>query len=135
MKRIYRLVHSEARRRAQEDVKTAPDGFVVTVAEPTRNNDQNAAQWPILQAFAEQLQWPVNGRMESMTPEEWKDVLHRSEEHGGNHHSPQGTSPDASGKSKAAMALDVEDCRHIVMADSAPGRTAGGVDEGGIEHE
>lgn len=33
MKRIYRLVHSEARRRAQEDVKTAPDGFVVTVAE------------------------------------------------------------------------------------------------------
>ena len=75
MKRIYRLVHSEARRRAQEDVKTAPDGFVVTVAEPTRSLDANAAQWPILTAFSEQLQWPVNGRMESMTPEEWKDVL------------------------------------------------------------
>lgn len=75
MKRIYRLVHSEARRRAQEDVKTAPDGFVVTVAEANRNLDQNAAQWPILQAFAEQLQWPVNGAMQTMTPEEWKDVL------------------------------------------------------------
>lgn len=75
MKRIYRLVHSEARRRAQEDVKTAPDGFVVTVAEPSRNLDQNAAQWPILTAFAEQLQWPVNGVMQVMTPEEWKDVL------------------------------------------------------------
>ena len=75
MKRIYRLVHAEARRRAAEDCKTAPDGYVVTVAEANRNLDQNAAQWPILQAFAEQLQWPVNGRMESMTPEEWKDVL------------------------------------------------------------
>ena len=47
----------------------------VTVSEPTRNLDQNAAQWPILQSFAEQLQWPVNGAMVQMTPEEWKDVL------------------------------------------------------------
>ena len=75
MKRIYRLVHAEARRRAAEDCKTAPDGFVVTVAEPTRSLDANAAQWPILEAFSRQLQWPVNGRMETLTAEEWKDVL------------------------------------------------------------
>ena len=74
-KRIFRLVHPEARRRAMACVAEAPDGFVVTVQEPTRSTDQNAAQWPILEAFAEQLQWPVNGAMVSLTAEEWKDVL------------------------------------------------------------
>ena len=63
------------RESALEAVRTAPDGFAVTVAERTRSLEQNAAQWPILQAFADQLQWPVNGRMVSMSPDEWKDVL------------------------------------------------------------
>ena len=40
-----------------------------------RTPEQNAAQWPILNAFAEQSQWPVNGEMVWMTGEEWKDVL------------------------------------------------------------
>lgn len=74
-KRIFNLVHSEARRRAQEAIKTAPDGFKVTVEPPKRNLDQNAAQWPYLDAFSKQLQWPVNGRMVTMEPEEWKDLL------------------------------------------------------------
>ena len=74
-KRIFRLVHPEARRRAMACVADASDGYVVTVQEPTRNLSQNAAQWPILEAFAEQLQWPVNGAMVSLTAEEWKDVL------------------------------------------------------------
>ena len=74
-KRTYRLVHTEARRRAAQDVATAPDGWCVTVSEPTRSLEQNAAMWPILQAFADQLQWPVNGAMVWMTPDEWKDVL------------------------------------------------------------
>ena len=56
-------------------MQTAPDGYCVTVSEPTRSLDQNAAMWPILQAFADQLQWPVNGAMVWMTPDEWKDVL------------------------------------------------------------
>jgi hypothetical protein len=75
MKRTYALVHAEARRRASQDCMDAPDGYVVTVSEPTRNLDQNAAQWPILVAFSEQLDWPVNGRMVKMAPDEWKDVL------------------------------------------------------------
>ena len=56
-------------------VADAPDGHVVTVAEPTRTLEQNAAQWPILEAFSRQLVWPVNGQMVKMTPDEWKDVL------------------------------------------------------------
>lgn len=53
----------------------APEGHVCRISEPTRSLDQNAAQWPILQAFAEQLQWPINGRMEWMNEDDWKDVL------------------------------------------------------------
>lgn len=75
MKRTYILAHDLARQRVRQDIDTAPDGYVVTVAEPTRTLDQNAAQWPILQAFSEQLEWPVNGRMVRMSDEEWKDVL------------------------------------------------------------
>ncbi len=53
------------------------DGHKVEVIadHETRTNEQNKAQWPILQAFADQLVWPVNGQMVKMTPEEWKDVL------------------------------------------------------------
>ena len=74
-KRVIRLIDPATRRRAHEAIDVAPDGYVTIVQEPTRNLDQNAAQWPILQAFADQLQWPVNGAMVWMSPEEWKDVL------------------------------------------------------------
>jgi class 3 adenylate cyclase len=74
-KRVFKLVHSQARQGAERAVKEAPDGFVVTVAEPTRSLDANAAMWVVLQAFADQLQWPVNGAMVWMTADEWKDVL------------------------------------------------------------
>ena len=53
----------------------APEGMVVTVEEPKRNTLQNSAQWPILQSFSDQLQWPVNGAMVKMSPEDWKTVL------------------------------------------------------------
>lgn len=74
-KKVFIMAHTEARARAVQAVKDAPDGYAVAISEPTRNLDQNAAQWPILQAFADQLQWPINGRMEWLQPEEWKDVL------------------------------------------------------------
>jgi len=74
-KRRFVLAHHEARRRAVACVAEAPDGYAVTVEEPTRTLEQNAAQWPYLEAFSKQLLWPVNGAMVKMTDEEWKDVL------------------------------------------------------------
>lgn len=74
-KRTYRLVHAEARRRAAQDVATAPDGWCVTLSEPTRSLEQNAAQWPYLAGFAKQKQLCINGAMEWVTDEDWKDVL------------------------------------------------------------
>ena len=57
MKQVFRLVHTEARRRATEAVRAAPDGYLVTVAQPTRNNDQNALLHAILTDVAAQCQW------------------------------------------------------------------------------
>ena len=74
-KQTFILAHPTARQRAVDAVRNAPTGFCVTVAEPTRSLEANAAQWPILQAFADQLKWPVNGSMESLTAEEFKDIL------------------------------------------------------------
>lgn len=40
-----------------------------------RTEAQNAAQWPILNAWAEQKPWPVNGVMCKLGPDEYKDIL------------------------------------------------------------
>ena len=68
------LSHPIARSRAEQAVRLAPDGFVVTIKEKTRNSEANAAMWVRLQAFSDQLLWPVNGKMERLSPEEWKDL-------------------------------------------------------------
>lgn len=41
-KRIFRLVHDQARAGVAQFAKQAPEGWVVTFAEPTRTLDQNA---------------------------------------------------------------------------------------------
>ena len=71
----YILAHPEARRRAQEGVQKAADGDVVTIKPPTRTAEQNAALWPYLEGFAKTLEWPINGRMTRIEPEDWKDIL------------------------------------------------------------
>lgn len=74
-KRTFKLVHVTARRLAVREVETAPDGYCVTVSEPTRSLDQNAAQWPYLAGFAQQKQLCINGAMQWVTDDDWKDVL------------------------------------------------------------
>ena len=52
------------------------DGSVqVTIEGVTRTTGNNAHQWPILNAFANQLLWPVNGAMTKLTAEDWKTIL------------------------------------------------------------
>ena len=74
-KRIYRLVHEQARKNAARDCLAAPEGWIVTVSEPNRSLEQNAAQWPYLEAFAKQKQLCINGEMQWVTSDDWKDVL------------------------------------------------------------
>ena len=75
MKSAIALNNPTARQTALRMVQSAPDGHVVEVSEAKRTLDQNAVQWPILNDFATQLQWPINGQMTWMQPDEWKDVL------------------------------------------------------------
>ena len=49
--------------------------LAIEIGEPNRSLEQNAAQWPILQCWAKQKKWPVNGELVYMTKDEWKDVL------------------------------------------------------------
>lgn len=74
-KRIFVLAHDMARVNAINAISNAPVGYRVEIREPGRSLDQNAAMWPILEAFSEQLVWPVNGQMVKLTAEEWKDLL------------------------------------------------------------
>jgi hypothetical protein len=75
MKRVFILAHEEARRRCQAAVWDSPDGYRVTIQEPARSLDQNAAQWPYLEGFAKQKQLCINGAMVWATPDDWKDTL------------------------------------------------------------
>ena len=74
-KRIFRLVHNQARELAQEAVRNAPEGHIVTVAEPTRTLEQNAAQWPWLEGFARQVEIPINGEKMKVDNDTWKEIL------------------------------------------------------------
>ena len=74
-KRVYFLVHDTARRLAAAQCQLAPDGYVCRIEPASRTLDQNAYQWPYLEGFAKQLQWPVNGELVNLSRDEWKDVL------------------------------------------------------------
>ena len=75
MKKIWKITGEAAKKAVCREVLSAPEGHVVTLGEPTRSLDANAAMWPILQAFSEQLEWPVNGQMTKIDPDSWKDIL------------------------------------------------------------
>ena len=49
--------------------------MICPVCEERRSTAANAAQWPILEAWAGQRQWSVNGTLQWLSSEEWKDVL------------------------------------------------------------
>ena len=70
-KRVFRLVHAEARRNAVSCVQSAPQGHCVTVSEPTRTLEQNALMWPLLACLAKQIVWYGV----KMSDEDWKDML------------------------------------------------------------
>jgi hypothetical protein len=67
----YILAHSIARQRAKSAIDNAPDGYVMTIAEPSRNTEQNAMMWALLSDIAHQCQW--HGI--KLSSEEWKDLL------------------------------------------------------------
>ena len=72
MKKVFILAHDLARKNALEFVKTAPDGYSVTIAAPTRNLEQNAKFHALCGDIAKsKLVWQGKSR----TAEQWKVLL------------------------------------------------------------
>ena len=74
-KRHIILIDHARRVLACDALYAAPVGYHVLIQEPNRTLEQNAAQFPILEAFSEQLPLPVNGKMVHLDKYDWKDVL------------------------------------------------------------
>jgi hypothetical protein len=53
----------------------ASQRWILTIKPETRSQSQNRLMWPILTEFSKQLDWPINGHMVKMDPDDWKDVL------------------------------------------------------------
>lgn len=47
----------------------------VQVSDPKRSHEQNDRMWAMLTDVSEQLEWPIDGKTQRLSPEEWKDVL------------------------------------------------------------
>lgn len=49
--------------------------LVITVAEPKRSLEQNAAMWSALADVSRQVKWPMNGTLQLLSPDDWKQIL------------------------------------------------------------
>lgn len=70
-KRIWKITGEAARKAACREILSAAEGYVVTLAEPTRTLDQNSLLWPLLTEVSKQVDWYGN----KLTADEWKDVF------------------------------------------------------------
>lgn len=70
-KKIFRFVHTEARRRAAEYCMIAPEGSIAEFKDETRTLEQNAKMWPMLEDISKQVEWYKNW----LTRDEWKDFF------------------------------------------------------------
>ena len=70
-KRIWKLTGEIAKKAACREILAAPEGYVVTLAEATRNLEQNAKMWAMLADIAKQCDW--HGL--KLNSEELKDLL------------------------------------------------------------
>ena len=72
MKRIFCLVHTQAREGARQAILEAPDGFVVEIKPPTRSLEQSAKFHAMCGDLAKSgIKWAGKSR----TLEEWKVLL------------------------------------------------------------
>ncbi len=71
MKKTLTITGEVARKAICRHVLTADEGYIVTIAEPSRNLEQNAKMWAMLADISEQTDWHGN----KLNPEEWKDLL------------------------------------------------------------
>jgi len=64
------LIDAARREYARRLIMEAPEGWTVTIREPTRTTDQNALLWPLLADLSQQVDW--HGR--KLSPDDRNDV-------------------------------------------------------------
>lgn len=74
MKKLFNLVHAEARKNAAACCYTSPDDWCVEFKPRTRSLDQNAALWGFLTDISNQVVW--HGK--TLDPESWKHIFSSS---------------------------------------------------------
>lgn len=70
-RQIFRLVHEQARQRAEQAVKSVPDGHIVRISPPTRNLEQNALLHALLGEIAASCKYM--GR--ALSIDQWKVIF------------------------------------------------------------
>ena len=70
-KQVFRLVHQEARQRAARAAQEAPQGYLVTIQEPRRDLQINAALHAKLTEIAQSMEWAGK----KWDVETWKRLL------------------------------------------------------------
>lgn len=79
MKKTIILRNSGIKQQALSIVMNLPVSEInpvcLTIGELSRNLEQNSLLWPLLDCFAKQLPWAVNGVLGHLTAENWKDIL------------------------------------------------------------
>ena len=75
MKKVFYLVNQTARLHCQQAIALAPDDYRVEIRQRTRTLEQNSLLWVLLTSLSKQLKWSINGKMELLSPEDWKDIM------------------------------------------------------------
>src|ERR1035437_2578141 len=70
-RRLFELVHDQARRNAARYCMEAPHGHIAKFTEPNRTLSQNSKLWPMLADVSKQVVWYG----EKLTDDEWKDMF------------------------------------------------------------
>ena len=47
----------------------------IVEAKPTRTTEQNSRLWALLSDVSRQVEWHVDGKMQRIPPEDWKDIF------------------------------------------------------------
>jgi hypothetical protein len=78
MKRVFKIDSDQSKHYPIQAIKAISDYTTpqqITIELETRRLSQNSAQWPILNAIADQVQWPINGMLQTITGEDFKQIL------------------------------------------------------------
>ena len=70
-KKVYKLVNDTARLMAGRGVQLAPEGYVITISEPTRSSEQNSLLHALLTEISGKLEWAGKKR----DVDTWKRLL------------------------------------------------------------